>query len=64
MEHHKVNIDFNNGKIYLKDKVFSASLITTKGGFARVDRPTCVPAGSEIDLKVKIARIQNKKLSY
>ena len=62
LEHHKVNIDFNNGKIYLKDKVFSASLITTKGGFARVDRPTCVPAGSEIDLKVKIARRQNKEI--
>lgn len=59
---HKVSIDLDAGKIDIKDRVLSASLITTKAGFARVDRATCVPANSEIDLNVKISRRKNNEI--
>lgn len=56
LKHHKVQIDLEAGKVHIKDKVFSASLITTKAGFARVAKSTCVPAVSEIELEVKVSR--------
>ena len=49
LEHYnKEGIDFKNGKIYLKGKVVSANMY--------------VPAGSENDIKVKIARRKYKKI--
>ena len=56
LTHHKVQIDIEAGTVYIKDKVLSASLIRTKAGFARVDKPTFIPAGSEVEMSVKISK--------
>ncbi|MEW8547939.1 MAG: reverse transcriptase domain-containing protein [Candidatus Thiodiazotropha sp.] len=56
LEHHKVKIDIEAGTVYIKDKLLKSPIIRTKAGFARVDKPICVPAGAEVEMPVKVSK--------
>ena len=57
MEAHHVTLDIKGKKMIIQDNVKVCSL-QTNTGYARTIKPVTLPANSEIDISVKIARVQ------
>ena len=62
LEHHKVQIDLNSKTVYIKEKLVSACFVRSKTGLARTDKGVTIPAGSEVDVNVRISRRKKGEL--
>ena len=58
MESHNVTLDIRGKKMILQDNIKVCSL-QTNTGYARTVKPVVLPANSEVDIQVKIARVNN-----
>ena len=58
MEAHNVTLDFKGKKMVLQDNIKVCHLHTNTG-YARTIKPITLPANSEVDIQVKIARINS-----
>ena len=56
LEQHKVQIDLDSKTVYIQEKLVSACYVRSKAGLARTDRGINIPAGSEVDIQLRISR--------
>ena len=56
LEHHKVQIDLDRKTVYIQDKLVSACYVRSKEGLARTDKGVTIPAGSEVNIQLRVSR--------
>lgn len=56
LEHHKVQIDLDTKTVYIQEKLVAACYVKSKEGLARTDKGVTIPAGSEVDIQLRISR--------
>ena len=56
LEHHKVQIDLDRKTVYIQDKLVSACYVRSKEGLARTDKGVTIPAGSEVNVQLRVSR--------
>lgn len=56
LEHHKVQIDLDSKQVYIQEKLVGACYVRSQAGLARTDKGVIIPAGSEVDIELRVSR--------